>query len=187
MYVFFISLSLLANGQWGWVQTANFIITGLLTLVGVVGMKYSNDNRNTSKINGGLLIYGLGILLSGIFNADPMNGFPPGTDTGNSTPSFSGFMHLIAGSVGFIGLIVAMFSVSILYKKEDHLVFRYFSIGCGIYFTLAFIGIATSGQQSGIILTIFTLGFYLAVLFAWIWHSIFYFQILAEEKKTKSR
>jgi hypothetical membrane protein len=33
------ALSLMSNGPWGWVQVANFLLSGLLVLAGAVGLK----------------------------------------------------------------------------------------------------------------------------------------------------
>src|SRR5262245_1023505 len=62
------ALSLLSNGDLGWIQIANFLVTGLLVIAGALGMR---------RVLVGL--YGLGLIGAGISRADPALGFPPGT------------------------------------------------------------------------------------------------------------
>ena len=71
-------LSLLSLGNAGWIQVANFILTGLLAFACAFGMKRAlrSDAGGTW---GPLLIgtYGLGMVVAGIFPPDPLPGFPP--------------------------------------------------------------------------------------------------------------
>lgn len=100
------SLSLLANGSWGWVQIVNLIVTGLLVVVAAVGM--ARAMRPTRSVGILVAIYGACLVLSGIFVADPADGFPPGTPDGvPESASFSGIMHLVAGGIGFLTFGVA--------------------------------------------------------------------------------
>jgi hypothetical protein len=74
-------LSLLSNGEWGWIHMANFILSGLLVIAGAVGMRQAFQ-AGRGRTWGLLLLglYGLGLIGAGIFIADPALGFPPGTD-----------------------------------------------------------------------------------------------------------
>src|SRR5712691_3784947 len=73
-------LSLMSNGDWGWIHISLFVLTGLLTIAGAVGMR-----RVLTGSRGGTWgpilvgIYGLGLIGAGFFVADPAWGFPPGT------------------------------------------------------------------------------------------------------------
>ncbi len=72
-------LSLLSLGKAGWIQRANFIVTGLLALVCAVGVR-----RTLAGTRGGAWgpilsgTFGLGLILAGLFHPDPGYGFPPG-------------------------------------------------------------------------------------------------------------
>ena len=56
----------------------------------------------------GLVVYGLGIATAGLLRADPADGFPLGTPAGPpAVVTASGIGHLVAGGIGFLGLIVA--------------------------------------------------------------------------------
>src|SRR2546421_4133245 len=73
-------LSLLANGDLGWIQVANLVVSGLLVVAGAVGMRRA-VRSGRAALWGPLLVgvYGLGLVGAGFFVADPAPGFPPGT------------------------------------------------------------------------------------------------------------
>src|SRR5262245_50109526 len=79
-------LSLLSNGDLGWIQIGNFLLSGLLVIAGAVGMRRALRPGKGSTW-GPLLVglYGLGLIGAGAFVADPMDGFPPGTPSGPPT------------------------------------------------------------------------------------------------------
>jgi hypothetical protein len=92
-------LSLLSLGEGGWVQTANFLVTGLLALGCALGMR-------------SLLIgtFGVGLLLAGLFPADPALGFPPGTPEGAAQVlSRTGKLHGVGFLLAFTSLTAACF------------------------------------------------------------------------------
>ena len=70
--------SLLANGEGGWIQIANFIATGLMTVAAAVGLRRAlPDGRRfwAPLLIGG---YGVSLVLAGVFRADAVQGFPVG-------------------------------------------------------------------------------------------------------------
>jgi|GEM_PF-4930469 len=75
------SLSLLANGSWGWVHSAMMVVSGLLTVIGALGVSrvHRQTRRRSYAMIIGLVIYGLGIATAGLLRADPVQGFPIGT------------------------------------------------------------------------------------------------------------
>ena len=77
-------LSVLANGPGGWIQTANFVLTGLLVLAAAVGLGrvLGPKSRAVTWFLGG---FGVAMLVAAIFRADPLDGFPPGTPKGFPT------------------------------------------------------------------------------------------------------
>ena len=103
-------LSLLANGDLGWIQITNFEVSGLLTIAGAIGIRQILRGGSGGTWGPWLLaLYGLGLMAAGIFRADPALGFPPGTPADANAVSWHGLIHLISASVGFLGLIAACF------------------------------------------------------------------------------
>src|SRR5690349_20028851 len=68
-------LSVLANGPCGWVQTANFVVTGLLVVAAAVGFGRALG-RGSRGVTAFLTTYGVAILAAAVFRADPVDGFP---------------------------------------------------------------------------------------------------------------
>lgn len=104
-------LSLLSTGSLGWLQIANFVVTGLLTVAGAIGLR-----RALHRTPGGIwvprlvLTYGLGMIAAGVLVMDPVDGFPAGTPAGPpATVSWHAIGHFIAGSIAFTALIAACY------------------------------------------------------------------------------
>lgn len=102
-------LSLLSLGDMGWVQISNFIVAGLLSLAFAVGM-WRVLHPGRAGTWGPLLVgmFGLGLVIGGIFLTDPDLGFPPGVPAVDE-PSWHGIVHNIGPGVAFDALIVACF------------------------------------------------------------------------------
>ena len=167
-------LSLLSNGDLGWIQIANFVLTGLLVIAAAAGMRRAMRSTRGGAW-GPLLIglYGLGLISAGIFVADPMNGFPPGTPAGPPVnPTGHGFMHILSGAIGFLGLIAACFVFARRFGALGQRAWAAFSVITGVFFFAAFFGIAMGSQQGGSTLVLVTVAFTIAVILAWTWLSL---------------
>lgn len=97
-------LSSLVFGDFGWLQTANFIVCGALTLAGAVGLRRALASGRASTWGPRLLgLGGAALIVAGIFPADPINGYPVGTP---DTVTWHGVVHSIGPAVaGIAGLI----------------------------------------------------------------------------------
>jgi hypothetical protein len=73
-------VSSLALGPRGWVQTANFAVTGVLCLAGAAGL-HRTDDRLAGSRAGPILVAaaGAGLIGAAAFRTDPVGGYPPGT------------------------------------------------------------------------------------------------------------
>ncbi|HEV2655478.1 MAG TPA: DUF998 domain-containing protein [Ktedonobacteraceae bacterium] len=96
----------------GWMQVANFLVCGLLTLGCAVGLRLVLRTGKGS-VGGPLLLgmFSMGLIMAGLFTTDPNLGYPPGSPT-NGHQTLHGTLHGIAGiivffSVGIASLIMA--------------------------------------------------------------------------------
>lgn len=158
--------SLLSNGSLGWIQIANFIATGLCVIACAVGLGRALSTGTGSVWAPRLLaLYGVGLIAAGLFVADPMNGFPPGTPAGRpETISLHGILHIIAAAVGFLGLIATCFVLARRFAVERRRAMSIFSVTTGVFFLAAFGGLA-SGSSSPVVV----IGFWAALIVAWTW------------------
>ncbi len=102
-------LSLLSLGDLGWVQISNFVVSGLLSVAFAVGLRRVLHPGRAGTW-GPLLVgaYGVGLIMGGVFVADPALGFPPGTPQGVPDQlSWHAVLHAIAPPMAFLSLIVA--------------------------------------------------------------------------------
>ncbi|MFI6680645.1 DUF998 domain-containing protein [Kribbella sp. NPDC050470] len=171
------SLSLLANGTGGWIHSVMMVGTGLLTVIGAIGLARSFAPGERSRWGvGGLIVYGSGVAAAGLMRADPALGFPPGTpDAMPETVSWHGFGHVIAGMIGFIGLIVACFVLSRWFGRHRSAGWARFSLITGIVY---FLGLAGLGAGAGTAAV--NLGFTVAVILGWTWITLLMLRARAE-------
>lgn len=115
-------LSLLALGDLGWIQIANFIVAGVLMLAFALGARRSlgdGPGRVWAPVLFGL--YGVGLVLGGAFTADPALGFPMGTPDGYPTEwTFHGTVHAFAAPLAFLALVAVTWVVARRLAWEGH-------------------------------------------------------------------
>ena len=171
-------LSLMANGDFGWIHTSLLILTGLLVIASSIGMRAAmHDGPGSVWAPRAIALYGLGLVAAGFFAADPAYGFPPGTPADAHAVSWHGLLHILAGVIGFAGFIAACFVVARRFSWREQTGWALFSRVTGALFTAAFIGIAMGSQQGGVVSTIVILVFTAAVVLAWAWLSLVQLQL----------
>ena len=155
--------SLLANGRYGWIQTANLALTGLMVIAFAVGLhralRPGRGSRWAPRLIAG---YGAGMLAAAVFRADPAMGFPAGTPDGPVTVTLTGTLHLVCAGIGFLCLVAACFVVASRYADEGRRGWAAYSRVTGVVFLAGFAGVAT-GRSA------LTLAFVGAVIAAWAW------------------
>jgi Protein of unknown function (DUF998) len=103
-------ISMLSNGDLGWIQIATFAVAGSLMIAYAVGIR--------SVLRGGpggiwasrlLGVFGAGYIGAAVFTMDPGLGFPIGATTGNPQFTWHGIVHNAVATVAFICLIATCF------------------------------------------------------------------------------
>jgi hypothetical membrane protein len=94
-------VSSLALGNNGWIQTANFLVAGALTIAFAIGLW--RQARLGAVLVG---IWGLALLGAGLFTTDPVSGFPLGTPA-TIDYTTSGVLHDGFSLPGFLALALA--------------------------------------------------------------------------------
>lgn len=131
-------LSLLTLGDHGWVQVLNFILCGLMTLAAAVGFTRALRAEDGSPWPGRLVaVFGVCLILSGVFRPDPMAGFPPGEP---EEATGSGVLHLVAGAVGFLSLAAAAFVIAGWFARRGLPAWALWSRIAGVVVVLGFVG-----------------------------------------------
>jgi uncharacterized protein DUF998 len=161
-------LSQMALGDLGWIQTANFAVSGLLVLAGALGLRRAlRGGRGATWAPILIGIYGAGLIGAAIFPADPGFGFPPGTPAGPPTTwSTHALVHFALGGITFFAIIAACFVLARRFGMSGEHGWARYSAFTGAFFLVAFLGTA-----SGSGLVAFTLGLWVGIGLAWVWLS----------------
>ncbi len=161
--------SLLSNGSYGWIQIANFLLTGGMVIAFAAGVRRALRG-GTGQTWGPLLLalYGLGLIGAAVFVADPMGGFPPGTPAGRpESISMHGILHIASAGIGFLGFTAACLVVGQRFARERRTVWALASRITGLVFLAGFAGVASGSGSSAVVA-----GFWIALLVAWGWMGV---------------
>jgi hypothetical protein len=161
-----LPVSVLANGQYGFVQVLNFIVVGALVVLAGLGLRQAVIS-GPGHVWGPVLVivFGIGLIGSGLFPADPVEGFPPGTPASDTLNiSTVGMLHFAFGGVAFVSLSAACLVFARRYSQDGEKGMAVFSAATGSFYLLAFISVAASegAVWANLALTA-------AVLLGWIW------------------
>jgi hypothetical protein len=160
------AVSLLALGAGGWIQVANFVITGLLVLACAAGLRAVTRGGKGGTWGPLLLgVYGIALIGSGLFPADAGFGFPPGTPPGPpAAMTATGTLHFAVGGVGFVALIAAC----VVFARRQFALGDTrngaFSVVTGVVFLAAFMGIASGPPRPATVI-----GLWLGLALTWGW------------------
>jgi len=159
-------LSLLANGDLGWIHMADLIVTGLLVVGAAVGMR-AVLAAGRGRTWGPLLVgvFGLGMVGGGFFTADPALGFPPGTPADASTITWHGLLHLVSAAIGFLALIAGCLVLARRFAGLGERAWAAYSAATGVLFLVAF---ASAVAASGAGWSVLTLWIGVILAFAWV-------------------
>ena len=160
------SLSALANGPGGWVQTANFLVSGALVVAAAVGI--ARAMRPRGRVTGVLLGgFGVGMIVAAFFRADPVDGFPVGTPEGfPTTISTAGTIHFAAGALGFLALAAAAIAAAVAMRRRGEGRMAALSLLSGVAIVGGFFApflIPASGPVAGI---------WFSVIVGWAWQAV---------------
>ena len=102
-------ISLLSLGDLGWIQIANFVVTGALLVACAIGMRrVLRPGRSGTWAPRLVGAFGVGLIVAGVFTTDPGAGFPPGAPAGAPEQiSWHGILHEVGSGLAFLGMIVA--------------------------------------------------------------------------------
>lgn len=117
----FHPLSLLALGEGGWVQIANFVVTGLLLVGAGIGLRRALERRATSTWVAALVaLMGAGLVIAGVFVTDPGAGFPAGSPEGAPVMSWHGAVHEVGFVLTQLSFVALAIVLAVRFGRERH-------------------------------------------------------------------
>jgi len=98
--------NLLTTGDLGWIHRTNYVVAGVLTVLFAVGVARMLRQGPGAVWGPRLLgLYGVAYIASGVFPADPVVGFPPGTVAESTT--WHGIAQMASRSLSSAALLGA--------------------------------------------------------------------------------
>ena len=127
-------LSQLSSGELGWIQIANFVVGGLLTIAAAAGVRRALGGGTLGRVGPLLLgLFGVGFAAAGVFVADPALGFPPGTpDAIPTQQSWHSMLHGVAAIVSFVFLVGACLTLGWRFARHREWGWALYSVATGI-------------------------------------------------------
>jgi hypothetical protein len=144
----------LSLGLNGWIQITNFILLGILMIGLAIAVRSSRSPLSNSKwIPRLICIFGVGLVISGIFLTDPTPGYPPGLVVASFT--LHGVVHQIGSLLAFGSLLIVCFvAARYLWRSPGWHGWAIYSLMSGLLMmvSLAGFGLAMSmGGPAGIL------------------------------------
>ncbi|MFI6674003.1 DUF998 domain-containing protein [Kribbella sp. NPDC050470] len=153
-------VSSLALGDHGWVQTANFLVCGLLTIAFAVGLWRSGLRAGAVLIG----IWGVGLVGAGVFVTDPVSGFPVGT------PNASEYTTIGALHDGFsLPAFVALAAAQVVLSGGQGWKWRVYSLLSATAFAVMFLLAGAGFDQNQSLVDTAGLFQRLSVTIGWAW------------------
>jgi hypothetical protein len=138
-------VSSLALGPGGWVQVANFAVTGALYVAFSAGLSRAAGSSARTRV-GPILIgaAAVGMLGAGAFVTDPVGGYPPGTPDLMTSYTTSGALHDLFSVPTFLGLPAAGLVYAWRFYRDGDRLWAVYSAGTALAM-LGFFGLASAG------------------------------------------
>ena len=141
------AVSSLAVGRGGWLQRANFAVTGSLLCIAAHGLARSpKQTRGPYVVAMLIFAAGGGLIGSGVFVTDPVAGFPPSPadhDEAGRAPSVvptrEGTLHNLCAIPIFAGIPIAALTWATFAARQGRLRWASYSAGSAIAMTSAFV------------------------------------------------
>ncbi|WP_446218636.1 DUF998 domain-containing protein [Micromonospora sp. IBHARD004] len=127
-------LSLLALGEHGWIQTANFVLTGLLALAGAAGLRRVLRGTVAGTWGPALVaVFGVGLIVAGAMPSDPSMGWPAGAPEGSpDSLSWHAIGHGVGAMLAFGSLTIACLVFARRYLRTGRRGWAVFSLACAL-------------------------------------------------------
>jgi len=139
-------ISSLSIGPLGWIQVANFVITGTVVALIGIGLRLAFAPHSRGSLFGPifLVVAGVGLVGAGVFVSDPVFGFPPDKPLVLAQFTPRGHLHDLFSMLWFVGLPAACFVLAVRFfaiGEPGWAVYSFLSgLGMIVFFVLASMG-----------------------------------------------
>jgi hypothetical protein len=145
--------TVLTTGDLGWIHKSNMLLVGVLTVLLAVGVgQMLRMGRGTVWGPRLLGLYGVAYIIGGVFTADPVAGFPPGTTPEMVQTTWQGAVQNASRGAGSLVLIAASLVIAGWFAAEGRRGWVWF-YGAAIpmvFVALTAIGFAIGGNPTAL-------------------------------------
>ena len=114
----FHPLSLLSLGDFGGVQIASFVVTGILLIGAGVGLRRAwRGGVGATSIPVLIALMGVGLIIAGVFVTDAGAGFPAGAPEGAPVMSWHGAVHEVGFVLTQLAFVVAAIILAVRFGR----------------------------------------------------------------------
>jgi len=131
-------------GEGGWIQIANYIVTGVLLLGFAIGLRRALRTGRGSTWGPILLgIYGLTFIVTAPILPDPALGYPPGA---SSALTIHGAIHILFGLLQFTSLIAACFVLARRDAALERRGWSWYSVATGLLVAASYVAFVLTAK-----------------------------------------
>ncbi|MEV0248522.1 DUF998 domain-containing protein [Nocardia sp. NPDC050712] len=159
-------VSALSLGPWGWTADIVFGVCGLLGLVFAAGLWRAGSIVAAILVG----IWAVGLLGLGLFDTDPVSGYPPGVPVPPETTLHS-TLHNLFSVLVLIGLTAACF----VFAGDRGWLWMGYSLLSGLVFGVAFMVAGSGFAQAPNLVDIGGLWQRIAIVAGWTWLTVLAF------------
>lgn len=161
------AISMLSLGEGGWVMKAVFIVTGLLTLFSAWGIHQAIGSGISGLVAAILIaLYGVGLVLAGLFDAPVGLGFPVGTPMDQQpVMTTTATLHSLAFMIAFGALILSCLVFAWHFAADGQVLLAMLSGAVGLLLpALIYLGVSSTIAPG--------IAFYWAAMAGWGWFGV---------------
>jgi hypothetical protein len=159
--------NLLTTGDLGWIHRANYIVAGVLMVLFAVGVgRMLRQGRGSRWVPWLFGLYGVAYIASGVFPADPVVGFPPGTMSASTT--WHGMAQMASRSISSAALIAASLVLAVWFTGQGRPNWAWFSVAA-VPLPMAAFGLLSA---MGVDKSTKYLAFLLPGILMWVWITV---------------
>jgi hypothetical protein len=129
-------VSSLSLGGSGWTQIANFLLAGLLLVAFALGIRRRGLGTSAPVL---MALVGIGLIGAGIFAADPISGYPPGTAPAALERTTHGVLHDLFSTPVFTALPAACLVLARRFARHHSRGWANYSVATAVGFLACFV------------------------------------------------
>lgn len=145
--------TLLTSGDLGWIHKTNMLLVGVLTVLLAVGVGRTLRTGRGAVWGPRLLgLCGVAYIIGGVFTADPVIGFPPGTTPEMVQTSWQGAVQNASRGVSTLLLIAASLVIAGWFAAEGRRGWAWFYAAAipVVFVALTAVGLAIGGNPTAL-------------------------------------